>query len=381
MKYLFLVWNGLWRRPVRTSLTLLSAVVAFFLFGTLTGVDSGIRHLVDLARVDRLISGNPGLLPLPGAYLARVENLPGVAAVTYANAMAATYKTPGNRLFVYAIDADRYFSIFPETIASRSDRQAMRQETMGALASYSAARRYGWKRGDLVSFHVPAASRSDGSADWPVKIVGFCNYTSSPDTPILLINYHYLDTARLTDRGTIQRLVIKVRSPEQAASVSASIDAMFANGPVPLRTETEKEFAQAQMSQIGDIAFFVDAVIGAVFFTLLLLLGNMLMQSFRERVREFAVLKTLGFSSARVSALVTGEAILLCAIAGSAGLMLARVGLALLGRVSGGLVPASMPPPVLLAGTLSVLLTAVASAAIPVWRSYRLSIVQGLSSR
>jgi putative ABC transport system permease protein len=380
MKYLFLIWNGLWRRPMRTSLTLISAIIAFLLFGILTGIDSGIRHMVDLAHIDRLISGNPGLLPMPLSYVPQVEKLSGVATVTYANAMAGTYKMPANRLFVYAIDADRYFSIYPETVASVSDRQTMRHTVMGALASLSAARRFGWKRGDRISFRNPSLFRRDGSTDWPVEIVGFCNYTASPDTPLLLINYSYLDAARIADKGTVQRLVVKLRNPDQAGVVSGAIDAMFANGPVPLRTQTEKEFAEAQLSQIGNVAFFVDAVIGAVFFTLLLMLGNTLMQSFRERVRDFAVLKTLGFSDMRVTMIVASEAILLCGIAGIIGLVLARIGLLLLGRVSGGLVSGNFSASVFGATILFVLLAALTSVTVPMWRSHRLSIVEGLAS-
>jgi putative ABC transport system permease protein len=379
MKYLPLIWSGLWRRRTRTALTLLSAAVAFFLFGMLQGVDSSLRHLVSVAHIDRLISGNPALLPLPLAYLAQLDKIPGVTSVSHVDAAVGTYRTPTNRIFVYALDAKKYFSIYPETVASPADRDAMRRNLMGALASLSAAHKFGWKRGDRVTIHVPSVPRRDGSADWPVEIVGFCNYTTSPDTPILLVNYGYLDAARLTGRGTVQRLVSLVGDPAQAGMVSNAIDALFANAPVPVRTQTEKDFAQAQLSQIGDIGFFVDAIVSAVFFTLLLLVGNSLMQSFRERTREFAVLKTLGFSDLRVAAIVLAEALLLCGIAGAIGLVLARAGLPLLGRATGGLLPAQMPFSVLAIGLILSLVVGFVSAAIPALRSGRLAIVDALS--
>jgi putative ABC transport system permease protein len=222
--------------------------------------------------------------------------------------------------------------------------------------------------------------RQGGSFDWPVEIVGFCDYTTSPDTPILLINYGYLDAARLADKGTIQRFVTLLDNPTQAGRISNAIDAMFTNAPVPVRTETEKDFAEAQVSQIGDVGFFVDAIIGAVFFTMLLLIGNSLMQSFRERTREFAILKTLGFSDLRVATVVLAEALLLCGIAGGVGLALAQAGLPLLGRATGGLLPAHMPLSVPAAGLVLALVTGFISGAIPAIRSRRLAIVDALAS-
>ena len=380
MRYLPIIWSGLWRRRTRTALTLLSASVAFFLFGMLQGVNSSIRQLVTVAHIDRLISGNLALLPLPSAYLFQVEKISGVKSVTHADAAVATYQTLANRIFVYAIDAEKYFSIYPETVATPQDRRAMQRDLVGALASISAARKFGWKRGDRINFRAPELQRKGGSADWPVEIVGFCDYTTSPDTPILLINHSYLDAARLAGKGTIQRFVTLVGNPEQAGRVSNTIDTLFANSPVPVGTQTEKDFAEAQLSQIGDVEFFVDTIIGAVFFTLLLLVGNSLMQSFRERTREFAILKALGFSDLRVAAIVLAEALLLCGIAASMGLALARAGLPLLGRATGGLLPAHMPLSMLAAGLLLALATGAISGAIPAIQSRRLAIVDALTS-
>lgn len=379
MKYLPLIWSGLWRWRVRTAMTLLSAVIAFFLFGMLKGVDGSIKQLVGAAHVDRLISGNPALLPLPLAYLSEVEQVPGVAAATYANAAMGSYRKPANRMFVYAIDPARYFSIYPETMAARPDRENMRRNPAGVLVSLPAARMFGWKRGDRITIHMASVPRQVGGTDWPMEIVGFCDYTTSPDTPIILMNYAYLDAARLSAKGTVQRLIVSIRDPGRSGPVSSAIDNLFANSPVTTRTETEKDFAQAQLSQIGDIGFFVDAIMGAVFFTLLLLVGNSLLRAFRERRREFAVLKALGFSHGKVAALVIAEAAILCGLSALAGLGLARVALPLLGRATGGLLPALMPPSVLIAGAFAALLVALASGAVPAWRAQRLSVADALS--
>ena len=379
MKYLPLIWSGLWRWRTRTTMTLLSAAMAFFLFGMLKGVDGSIKQLAGAAHIDRLISGNPALLPLPLAYLREVEQVPGVAAVTYANAAMGSYQKPTNRLFVYAIDPRQYFSIYPETVAAHSDQDSMRRNPAGILVSLSAARMFGWKRGDRITIHMGSVPREAGGADWPMEIMGFCDYTTSPDTPIILMNYAYLDAARLSGKGTVQRLIVSIRDPGRSGAISGAVDSLFANSPITTRTETEKDFAQAQLSQIGDVGFFVNAIMSAVFFTLLLLVANSLLRSFRERRREFAVLKALGFSDGKVAVLVIAEAAMLCGLSALVGLGLARGVLPLLGRATGGLLPALMPPSVLFVGIAAAMLVALASGAIPAWRAQRLSIADALS--
>src|SRR5262249_49473777 len=156
------------------------------------------------------------------------------------------------------------------------------------------ARRFGWKLGDRISIRIPALPRADDTSDWPVVIAGFCDYSTAPNTPMLLLNYEYFDAARLKNKGTTQRYVAKIADTAKAAETSPAIDRLFVNAPARTRTETEKAFAQDTLSQIGDADLMVAAIMGAVFFTLLLLVTNSLMQSFRERTREFAVLKTIG---------------------------------------------------------------------------------------
>ncbi|HWY63089.1 MAG TPA: ABC transporter permease [Rhizomicrobium sp.] len=378
MKYLFLVWSGLWRRRTRTILTLLSAVVAFFLFGMLEGVDSSIKQLVGIAHLDRLYTANTALLPLPMAYLPEIEKMPGVTSVTYVNAGLGSYQRPANQVAIFAVDPARYFAMIPEVVTTGDAKAAMLQDRLNVVVARPLAKKFGWTPGSRIVLHVPAMPRKDGTADWPVVIAGFCDYTTAPDTPVVLLNFDYFDAARLKDRGTVQRFAVKIRDPAQAGTVSAAIDALFVNSPAATQTETEKAFAQASISQIGDIDFLVDAIVGAVFFTLLLLVGNSLMQSFRERIREFAILKTIGFRDGTVAGLVIGEALLLCGLAGVIGLGLARLALPGLGRASGGLFPAYLSASVVAAGVGCVLVVSFVSALAPAWKAHRLAIVDAL---
>jgi putative ABC transport system permease protein len=379
MKYLFLVWAGLWRRRTRTILTLLSAMVAFFLFGMLEGVDSSIKQLVGAAHLDRLYTANSALLPLPMAYLPEIEKVPGVTSVTYSNVALGSYQRPANLAAIYAVDPARYFPMYPEVVATAEAKAAMLQDRLNVIVARPLAQKFGWSVGARIMLHVPAMPRKDGSSDWPVVIAGLCDYTTAPDTPMVLMNFDYFDAARLKNQGTVQRFAVQLRDPAQAGTVSAAIDALFVNSPAATSTETEKAFAQATISQIGDIDFLVDAIVGAVFFTLLLLVGNSLMQSFRERIREFAILKTIGFRDGTVAGLVICEALLLCGLAGVIGLILARFALPVLGRASGGIFPAHLSASVVAAGAGCVVLVSFVSALGPAWKARRLAIVDALA--
>jgi putative ABC transport system permease protein len=380
MTYLSLVWAGLWRRKTRTLLTLLSAVAAFYLLGLLQGVNGSIKQLVTMAHLDRLYVAGASLQPLPLSYAEQIEKISGVTLVTHAEAALGSWQAPANSVAVYVIDPSRYFGMFPETVTAPAAKAAMQRERLSVIVAAPLARRFGWKIGDRITIHVPAMPRSDNSAEWPVTIAGFCDYTTAPNTPMLLLNYDYFDAARLKNKGTTQRYVVKIADPARAAAIGAAIDRLFVNAPARTRTETEKAFAQESISQIGDADLMVAAIMGAVFFTLLLLVGNSLMQSFRERTREFAILKTIGFTDMRVAGLVIGEAIGLCGLAGMSGLVLARLTLPLLGRLSGGFVSAQLSAPVVGIVLAAVLVVSLAAALVPAWKARRLSIVEALGA-
>lgn len=380
MKYLALVWAGLRRRGARNTLTLMSAVVAFFLYGMLEGVNASLNHLIDGLRIDRLIVSNPALMPLPLSYRASIAGVPGVAGVTAATGLSGYYRQPGDRTAVFAIEPKSYFRIYPDTVASAADRAAFARTRNGALVAESWARKHHWKRGDVVSFHLPNQPQRDGRLDWTVQIVGFVNYQMAPDSPLVLINYSYFDAARLGKSGTAQRFFVRLRDPTKAGTVARAIDGLFLNSPVPTRTQTEKDLAQSQLTQVGDIGFFVNAIIGASFFTLLLLVGNTMMQSFRERRREFALLKAVGFSDTQVALLIGGEAMGLSFLAAGVGLVAAWRALPALGAVTGGYLPVHTPWDVVAFGIAAALTVGVFSAAIPAYRANRLSVADALAA-
>jgi putative ABC transport system permease protein len=381
MKYIPLIWAGLWRKPLRTVFTLLSVVIAFLLFGLLQGVNAAFNQSIDQAGVDRLIvesrvSFTEGL---PYADLEQIEAVPGVSGVAFASFMIAEYQDRKNTMVALPVDPARYFSVSPEVVVPPDQLDALVHTRTGAVVGQSLASKYGWKIGDRLPLHARNWANRDGSSDWSFDVVGiFRNTRDSSGEQAIVINHSYFDEARSVGKGTVGWYIVRIADPLQAVGVAAAIDKLFANSADETRTMSEKEFSQSFLKQVGDINFIVVAIIGAVFFTLLFLTGNTMMQSVRERIPEFAVLKTLGFSETHVLMLVLTESLALCIAAALAGLTLAALTFPLLRQVIG--VPA-LPVNVILTGLGFAILLALAVGLPPALRARRLSIVDALAGR
>ena len=219
----------------------------------------------------------------------------------------------------------------PEYRIDPEHLQAFINTRTGAVAPQAIAEKYSWRIGDKIPIQGDIWGKRDGSQNWEFDLVGL--YTSAEDRPpgVLLLHYDYFDEAREYDRGSTGWFIVRLTDSGQAAEVASRIDQMFANSADPTRTSTEAEQQRQFMQQIGDIELMMNGILGAVFFTILLLTGNTMAQSLRERVPELAVLKTLGFSDAAVSALVLGEAVLLCLLGGALGTALALLAAAVIG--------------------------------------------------
>jgi putative ABC transport system permease protein len=381
MKYVPLIWAGLWRKPMRTAFTLLSIIIAFLLFGLLQGVNAAFNESIDSAGVDRLIvesriSFTEGL---PYADLEQIEAVPGVSGVAFATLFIAEYQDRTNPMPALPVDPARYFSLSPEWVLPPDQLDALMHTRTGAVVGQSLATKYGWKIGDRLPLHSRNWANRDGSSDWSFDIVGIVrNAKDSARDRAVFFNHSYFDEARILGKGTVGWYIVRLADPLQAVGVAAAIDKLFANSPDETRTMSEKEFGQSFLKQVGDINFIVIAIIGAVFFTLLFLTGNTMMQSVRERIPEFAVLKTLGFSETHVLMLVLTESLVLCIAAALAGLALAALTFPLLRQVIG--VPA-LPVSVTLTGLGFAILLALVVGLPPALRARRLSIVDALAGR
>lgn len=380
MRYLPLIWSGIWRKPGRSILIFLQVSVAFALFGVLQGMKSGVDRLIDEARADLLlVHGSLGLGdPLPMAALEQIRSVPGVRAVVPVALFGGMYQRPNQQIGIVAIQPDEgWLSAFTYTIAP-ADRAAFETGRTGTLVRRALLEKYGWKIGDRIPL-VTNVVKMDGGADWTFDIVG--TYTDSDvagGTDIILIRYDYFDEARAAGKGSLNHFMASIVDPKQAANVTDAIDRRFANSSHATRTESLRELAQLQMQTIGDLDFLIRAVVSAVLVALFFATTTMLMQSIRERTPELAVLKTLGFANHALFLFIVAEAAVVCVAAAALGLALALVAFPLASKFVPGL---SMPVHVVAIGLACAASVALISASVPAIRAARLNIAAALASR
>lgn len=383
MKYFPLVWAGLWRKPTRTILTLLSIIVAFVLFGMLHGVTAGFDAGIEQMSETRLRSQSRiNLLNgLPLAHLMRMEQVAGVKRVAYLTVFPAYYQQPTSPIPAAALSMRRFFDIFPDVKVSDSVRAAMLSNRTGALVGKDLATRHGWQPGDKVTLASTFWAQENGSKDWTFEIAGLYRFKDDAlPSNEFWIHYDYLDEARTLRKGTVTLYLIGIDDVRESGRIAEEIDQEFVNSANPTSTQSEKEWLRGRIEELGNIEFFVNAIIGAVLFTLLFLTGNTMMQSVRERIPELAVLKTYGFSNATVILLMFSEALILCLSAALIGLAIAAgVFPSIFSAMGIGAVP--MPPDVIYLGLGIAVLLAVVSTTPPAWLAQRLNIVDALAAR
>jgi putative ABC transport system permease protein len=384
MKYLILVWAGLWRKKARSILTMLSIVVAFLLFGLLQGINQGMNSVFQSLNVERLyvqsrISMSDGL---PISQLEKIKSVPGVRAVTHWSYVGGFYKNAQDSLPVFAIDAATQFAVYPKIKIPNDQILAMQHARTGAIIGAELAAKYGWKIGDKIPLQSSIWTKKDGSDAYPAEVVGIMDISAynAGSFPAFFINYEYLNEARAFGTGSVLYYILSIDDPRRGPEIAAAIDALFANSSNETTTQTEQAFAQSQIKQVGDIGLIANSIVGAALFTLLFLTGNTMMQSVRERVPEFAVLKTLGFSDRKVLSLIMLEAGFLCVVAGVTGLGLARMAFGFMGSLFGALSPSALAQ-VMAMGLGIALLLSVVSGLPPAWRSTRINIVDALAGR
>lgn len=389
MKYLPLVWSALFRRKTRTLFTLLSVMAAFLLFGLLDSVRTAfVDFASSAAGAHRLWTGSKisESVDLPKSLYGKLQAVPGIREVSYQSWFGAYYQKPMQSQFVTWAVPDNYFDLYPELVVSPAERRAFDGTRTGAIVGAALAKRYHWKIGDKIPLQATLFPQKNGSNTWTFDLVGIyhARKTNGNDNAELAVYFHwdYLDEARAFDNGNVSWYLDTVADPKQADRVAQAIDAVSDNSNHETRTQSENALIVSSISRFADVGVIVGGIMGAVFFTLVFLTGNAMAQAVRERTPELAVLKTIGFSSRSVLALVLAESVLLLALGGAAGLALAdlvvRVVLAKVGPTV-PLLPVGLR--IWLEGIGLMLTIGVLVGALPARRGLRLRIVDALASR
>jgi putative ABC transport system permease protein len=378
----FVIAN-LWRKKTRTVLTLLSIVTAFLLFGLLQAVNVlftagadfvGATRLVTQARVSFTTS-------LPLRLLPQIEAVPGVERVMWSQWFGGVWQE-NTQLVIQAVDPARLHDVYPELVMSDAEWKAFAGTRTGFVAGRQLANKYGWKVGDKVPIASNIFPQQDGSKNWTFDLVGIFDGKDEEwqrQTNGGWINFAYFDEANQFGRGLAGVYIIRLSDPDRAAEVAESIDRMFENSPDETKTQAEKDFTVGFFKQIGDIGLIVRWILFAVFFTLLLVVGNTIAQSVRERIPELAILKTLGFSNGSVLGFVLAEAAALCVIGGLIGLGIATpLGVGILSATG---LPIAVDGKVWLMGAVAIVVLSLAVGLLPALRAARLTIVDALAGR
>lgn len=386
VKYLHLIWMGLRRKKTRTLLTLLSVAAAFALFGLLDAVRVAFTAPQNLAGIDRLIVSSRFSIiqPLPYAQLTRMQAVPGVRRIAYANWFGGIYQDRKNFFPTIAVSPQAFLDIHPELLLPPAQRQAFIATRTGAIVGAALAERFGWRVGDRIPLQATIFPQKDGSIVWTLDLVGIFR-AAQPELrgmeQQLFFSYDYFDEAREFGQGTVGWYIVKVDDPAHVDRVAQAIDRLFANSSDETKSQSERDFQLSFAKQIGDIGLIVTAIMGAVFFALILLTGNTMAQAIRDRIPELAVLKTIGFTHRLILCIVLAESLLLLAAGGVGGLVLARLSLPVLNAASGGQFDLPIAAQTWWLGLGLALVIGLVVGLPPALRAMRLRIVDALSGR
>ena len=385
MKYFSLVWAQLFRSRTRTLLTLLSVVAAFLLFGMLDSVRVAFTSGGSVEGANRLITASRLSITqsLPIRLEAQIRQVAGVRDVTYGMWFGGIYRDPKDFFPNFSV-APNYFDIYRELEVAPDQLKRWQDTRTGAIVGESLAKKFGWKVGDTIPLQATIFPRG-GSNDWPLELVG--TFRSKDRTVAgneeqqLVMNWKYFDESNDYIKSQVSWYTITLDNPDHASRVAQAIDAISANSDHETKTQTESAFQQAFVKQFADIGMIVTSIMGAVFFTLLLLTGNTMAQAVRERIPELATLKTLGFQDRTVLTLVMVEAILLVGLGGAIGMGLAALILPVLAPQTRGLLPPHVPTATWLVGIALIIVIGFVVGLLPALRAKRLKIVDALAGR
>jgi putative ABC transport system permease protein len=381
MKYLYLVWSNLKRKKMRTTLTLLSIMVAFLLFGYLSAIRQAFNAGITVAGADRLIVRHKVSLiqMLPESYESRMEQLPGVENAAHMSWFGGVYQKPSNFFAQLVVEPEEVFDMWPEYLISDAHKAAWLATRSGAIAGRQLAERFDWKVGDRIPIQSTTWVKKDGSGNWEFDLVGiYEGAEKGTDDTQFFFRYDFFEESRAWGSGMVGWYTVRVADPERAAETATVIDAEFANSPTETKAEPEGAFIQGFANQVGNIGLIMTAIVAAVFFTILLVAGNTMAYAVRERTSELAVLKAVGFTDRGVLGLVLAESLVLAIVGGTIGLTLAWFFVSMGDPTNGSLPVFFIPVRDLAVGAVLILVMALVSGILPALQARRLRIADAL---
>jgi len=377
VKFLPLLFANFGRKKIRTVLTIGSFFVALLLFALLAGVRAGFRQGIDVAGADRLVViGRTGLIqPLPLPYMERIRRVPGVEDVAHSTWFGGIYQDPKNFFAQFVIVPEDWRRMYPEYQIPEAQWKDFLADRQGVVIGRKLADRFGWKIGDRVPLKPPGYL-GGGSWEFNVRAISRGTRPQDDESQMWIQHKYFYEKAPQYWQGIVGWYVVRAADPEQALPVGRAIDQEFANSTAETRTQTESAFASSFVKQMGNIEFLILAIGSVVFFTLLLVTGNTMAISVRERMGELAVLKAIGYSDRFVLGLVLAESLIIALVGGGLGLV---AGAALVARdLTGGIILMYLPGAAVVAGVATAVGTGLLAGVLPAVGAMRLSVVDAL---
>lgn len=382
MSSFYLVLKNLTRNKLRLILNCFALLIAFLIFGVLGAIKTAFDAGIDLAADDRLVTVNKinFTQPMPIAYVNKIRAMEGVEYVTYANWFGSYYQEPRNQAMGFAVDPESYLDVYPEIILSEEEKQKWFSTRDAMVVGEAMARRFNWKIGDRVPISSTIFSQQDGSNTWDLVIAGiYKGETPQTDTSYLMLHYEYFIETQTFGSDWVGWIALTTGDSSRNEAVARAIDEQFANSPAETETTTEKQFNKAFIEQIGSIGLIITSVVLAAFFTILMIVGNSMALAVRERTREIAVLKTLGFSSKSVFTMVLSESLLLSLLGGLIGIGLAYLAVGGIAQAQNILTNLAITNQVFMQAVGYMILLGLVTGFFPAYQAMKLNTIDALN--
>lgn len=383
MKVLKLIYKNLFRHKLRSMLTILGIAVAVLAFGLLRTVVTAWYYGVDASAANRLITRHAVsfIFPLPLSYRDQISNVPGVTKVSYATWFQGVYKDRDFKNFFprMAVDAETMFDVFPEFIVPSDQLTNFKKQRNACIIGKKLVEQHGFKIGDVIP-----VTGDIYPGNWEFVVAGiYAGKDKTVDETQMFFHWEYLNEGgRETSPWATDHVgwyIVQIGNTNESANVSAAIDALYANSSAKTKSETEKAFQQSFVSLSGAIITSLEIVSYVIIGIILLVLANTIIMSARERIREYAVLKTLGFTSFHVVGLIAGESLFISMIGGVVGLIGAFPVCAGFGAAFPTMFPVfEIQTSTMILAILFAFTVGIIAAVFPAYRSANMKIVDGL---
>ena len=328
MILLNLIWQNSFRKKARFTLTCLSVMVAFFLLTTLAGINQALNATVSKANELRLMTSHKISITrsLPTHYQQKIQAIADVDSVTYVSWFGGYFQNEQNQIAMTAVEHKSYFALFDEYLIPAQQLENWQKTRTGVVIGQAIADKYHWQVGDKIPLSSSIWMNKEGLFTWQFTVSAiYQGKTPTTDTNNIFFQHKYFDQARAYSQNSVSWLSTKIKTTANIDSVGQAIDQLFNNSSSVTRTTTEQVFIKEQAQQFVDMAMVIKIVLSAVFFTLLLIVCNTMIQVIRERLNEIAMMKSLGFSSTRLIGQVYLESLLLLSMGAFMGCALATL--------------------------------------------------------